>query len=134
MQPRIVAVQQGFIDKGFNPVTALKQTYAVIKSVMTRNALVMAFNDAFLVVAIGLLVAAVAIWFCKAPQDSESHRAAAQSFPRPAMESSGPPIGWELGSVCEIFPALLTTLAELLFELRLMSRISEPEKHCKFTD
>jgi hypothetical protein len=27
----------------------------------------MAFNDAFLVIAIGLLVAAAAIWFCKKP-------------------------------------------------------------------
>ena len=30
------------------------------------------FNDAFLVVAIGLLVAAVAIGFCKAPEIAES--------------------------------------------------------------
>jgi len=75
-QARILAVQQGFIDKGFDPVTALKQAYAVIKSVVSRNAFVMAFNDAFLVVAIGLLVSAVAIWFCKAPAVSESHEAA----------------------------------------------------------
>jgi hypothetical protein len=35
----------------------------------------MAFNDAFLVVAVGLLVAAGAIWFCKNPAGSESHAA-----------------------------------------------------------
>lgn len=64
-QARIAAVQQTFIEKGSDPVTALKQTYAVIKNVMTREAFVMAFNDAFLVVAIALLIAAVAIWFCK---------------------------------------------------------------------
>jgi DHA2 family multidrug resistance protein len=74
-QARILALQQDFINKGFDPVTALKQTYAVIKSVMTRNAFVMAFNDAFLVVAVGLLVAAGAIWFCKNPAGSESHAA-----------------------------------------------------------
>jgi DHA2 family multidrug resistance protein len=67
-QARIAALQQTFIEKGFDPVSALKQAYAVIKSIMTREAFVMAFNDAFLVVAIGLLVAAVAIWFCKNPK------------------------------------------------------------------
>ncbi|MFZ0918145.1 MAG: DHA2 family efflux MFS transporter permease subunit, partial [Candidatus Udaeobacter sp.] len=67
-QARIAALQQTFIEKGFDPVSALKQAYSVIKSIMTREAFVMAFNDAFLVVAIGLLVAAVAIWFCKNPK------------------------------------------------------------------
>src|SRR5438105_12185618 len=52
-----------------NFVTALKQTYAVLKSIITRDAFVMAFNDAFLVIAIGLLIAAAAIWFCKSPKD-----------------------------------------------------------------
>lgn len=64
-QARIAAVQQTFVAKGFDAVTALKQTYGVIKSITTRDAFVMAFNDAFLVIAIGLLVAAGAIWFCK---------------------------------------------------------------------
>jgi DHA2 family multidrug resistance protein len=75
-QARIALVQQNFIHKGFDPVTALKQAYAVIKSTMTRDAFVMAFNDAFLVVAISLIVAAVAIWFCKAPKARESRMAA----------------------------------------------------------
>jgi DHA2 family multidrug resistance protein len=67
-QARIAVVQQTFIDKGFDAVTALKQTYAVLKSIITREASVMAFNDAFLVIAIGLLVAAGAIWFCNNPK------------------------------------------------------------------
>jgi DHA2 family multidrug resistance protein len=67
-QARIASVQQTFIEKGFDPVAALKQTYAVLKSITTRDAFVMAFNDAFLVIAIGLLVAAAAIWFCKNPK------------------------------------------------------------------
>jgi len=66
-QARVATLQQTFIEKGFDPVTALKQAYAVIKSIVTREAFVMAFNDAFLVVAIALLVAAIAIWFCKSP-------------------------------------------------------------------
>jgi DHA2 family multidrug resistance protein len=67
-QARIAMVQQSLIDKGFDAVTALKQTYAVIKSIMTKDAFVMAFNDAFLVVAVGLLIAAAAIWACKTPE------------------------------------------------------------------
>ena len=67
-QARITSVQQTFIEKGFDPVTALKQAYAVLKSIMTREAFVMAFNDAFFVIAIGLLVAAAAIWFTKNPK------------------------------------------------------------------
>jgi acetyl/propionyl-CoA carboxylase alpha subunit len=54
--------------KGFDPVTALKQAYAVIKSVVQRDAFVMAFNDAFLVLTIGLLVSAIAIWIVKVPK------------------------------------------------------------------
>jgi DHA2 family multidrug resistance protein len=68
LQARVAAVQQSFVEKGFDPATALKQAYAVIKSTMTREAFIMAFNDAFLIVAFGLLVSAVAIWFCKSPK------------------------------------------------------------------
>ena len=32
---------------------------------MTREAYVMAFNDAFLIVGISLIVGAVVVWFCK---------------------------------------------------------------------
>jgi DHA2 family multidrug resistance protein len=64
-QARVSALQQVFVEKGFDAVTALKQAYGVIKSLMTRDAFVMAFNDAFLVVTFGLIVSAIAIWFCK---------------------------------------------------------------------
>jgi DHA2 family multidrug resistance protein len=66
-QARLEAVQQNFVTKGFDPVTALKQGYAVIKSIMSHDAFIMAFNDAFLVIAFSLLVAAAAIWACKVP-------------------------------------------------------------------
>lgn len=64
---RIAMLQQSFLDKGFGPATALKQAYSTIKSLVRRDAFIMAFNDAFFVIGIGLLVAAAAIWFCKKP-------------------------------------------------------------------
>ncbi len=64
-QARIASIQQSFVGKGYDSVEALKQAYGVLKATVTREAFVMAFNDAFLVIAIGLLVAAGAIWFCK---------------------------------------------------------------------
>jgi DHA2 family multidrug resistance protein len=69
-QARVEALQQSFIAKGFDPVAALKQAYAVIKSVMQRDAFIMAFNDAFLIIAIGLLVSAAAIWVVKVPKSA----------------------------------------------------------------
>jgi DHA2 family multidrug resistance protein len=59
--------EENFVNKGFDAPTALKQSYAVLKSLMSREAFVMAFNDAFLVITIALLVCAGAIWFCKKP-------------------------------------------------------------------
>jgi MFS transporter, DHA2 family, multidrug resistance protein len=70
-QARLAEVQGNFVNKGFDATTALKQSYAVIKSIVTREAFVMAFNDAFLVITIALLVCAVAIWFCKKPGSEE---------------------------------------------------------------
>ena len=64
-QARLSELQQMFVGKGYDAAAALKQAYATIKSDMTREAFVMAFNDAFLVIAIALVVAAGAIWFCK---------------------------------------------------------------------
>jgi len=75
-QARLAAVQENFMNKGFDATTALKQSYAVIKSLMTREAFVMAFNDAFLVISIALLVCAGAIWFCKKPSVGETHASA----------------------------------------------------------
>jgi DHA2 family multidrug resistance protein len=71
-QARVDAIQQSFIAKGFDPVAALKQAYAVIKSVIRRDAFIMAFNDAFLVIAIGLLVSAAAIWAVKVPETTSA--------------------------------------------------------------
>jgi len=72
-QARLAAVQENFVNKGFDALTALKQSYAVIKSLVTREAFVMAFNDAFLVISVTLLVCAAAIWFCKPSRAEEAH-------------------------------------------------------------
>jgi DHA2 family multidrug resistance protein len=75
-QARLAAVQENFMNKGFDATTALKQSYAVIKSLVSREAFVMAFNDAFLVISIALLACAGAIWFCKGSSGEESHGSA----------------------------------------------------------
>jgi DHA2 family multidrug resistance protein len=67
-QARLTALQQEFISKGSDPVLAMKQAYNAIKSLVRRDAMIMAFNDAFLVIGIGLLVAAAAVWLCKKPE------------------------------------------------------------------
>src|SRR5437588_2504022 len=72
-QARLATLQENFVHKGFDATTALTQSYAVIKSLVTREAFVMAFNDAFLVVTVALLVSAVAIWFCKSPKLEQAH-------------------------------------------------------------
>ena len=64
-QARVAALQQSLVSKGFDQVAALQQAYRTIQSVVRRDAFIMAFNDAFLVIAIVLLVAAIAIWFCR---------------------------------------------------------------------
>jgi DHA2 family multidrug resistance protein len=64
-------LQQTFLSKGFGPATALKQAYCAIKLLVRRDAFIMAFNDAFLVIAIGLLVAAATIWACKEPKKAK---------------------------------------------------------------
>jgi DHA2 family multidrug resistance protein len=75
-QARLATLQETFVTRGFDSTTALKQSYAVIKSLVTREAFVMAFNDAFLVISIALLVCAGAIWFCKKTDVGETHASA----------------------------------------------------------
>jgi DHA2 family multidrug resistance protein len=72
VQARLVELQQKFISEGSDPTTALQQAYSAIKSLVRRDAFIMAFNDAFLVVTITLLVSAAAIWLCKRP-DTTGH-------------------------------------------------------------
>lgn len=71
MQARLAAERQRFITEGFDPITALDQAYHVIKSIVQREAFIMAYNDAFLVVGVGLLLSAVLVWICKRPAKAE---------------------------------------------------------------
>ncbi len=64
-QARIETVQQGLIAKGFDPVSALNGAYATIKNVVRRDATIMAYNDSFLFVGLGLVGGALLIWFCR---------------------------------------------------------------------
>ncbi len=66
-QARVSELQQSFMSKGAGAAEALQQAYSAIKGLVRRDAFIMAFNDAFLIVALGLLVSAGAIWFCKKP-------------------------------------------------------------------
>ena len=68
VQGRLQSIQAQFIGKGFDATTAMNQAYGVIKRSVRREAEIMAFNDAFLLVGISLLVGAVIVWLCKKPQ------------------------------------------------------------------
>ena len=60
----VQALTTVFVNKGYDSVTATQQAYAQIKNVVRENAYIMAFNDAFLVVAGSLLAGAVLVWLC----------------------------------------------------------------------
>ena len=64
-QARLDTVQTRFAAAGADSATALKQGYGAINGIVQRESFIMAFNDAFLVVGVGLLLASVLIWFCK---------------------------------------------------------------------
>ena len=66
-QGRLQSIQASFEARGFDANTAMNQAYGVVKRTMRREANIMAFNDAFLIVGISLLVGAVIVWFCKKP-------------------------------------------------------------------
>jgi DHA2 family multidrug resistance protein len=53
------------VSRGYDLTTATQQAYAQIKNIVRREAYVMAFDDAFLVVGVSLLVATTLVWFCR---------------------------------------------------------------------
>lgn len=67
LQDRIATSQAQFITQGFDAQTALSKAYGSLKAVISREANIMAFNDAFLIVAWSLVLGAVVVWFCKKP-------------------------------------------------------------------
>ncbi len=73
---RLMSTQAQFEGKGFGPATSMNQAYEVLKMAVRKSAEVMAYNDAFLVITIGLLIGAAAVWLCKKPDPSKAEAAA----------------------------------------------------------
>jgi DHA2 family multidrug resistance protein len=67
-QQRLHEGQVSFMAKGSDAVTALHQAQAAIKGVISREAFIMAFNDAFYFITMSLIAAALLVWFCKRPK------------------------------------------------------------------
>ncbi|MDQ6623476.1 MAG: MFS transporter, partial [Verrucomicrobiota bacterium] len=70
-QNRLGLMTTNFLRHGDGPARALQQAYGAMKGLVRRDAFIMAFNDAFLIVAIGLAVSAATIWFCKKARGGE---------------------------------------------------------------
>lgn len=67
VQQRLHQLSDHFISVGFDPVSATQKAYQAINSVVQRESFILAFNDCFEIIAIGLLIGAVLVWFCKRP-------------------------------------------------------------------
>ncbi|MBV9385813.1 MAG: multidrug efflux MFS transporter [Chroococcidiopsidaceae cyanobacterium CP_BM_ER_R8_30] len=64
-QQRINQLTQFFESQGSDPSTAHNQALQQIANIVRREAYVMAYNDCFYFIAIGLLVCAISLLFCK---------------------------------------------------------------------
>jgi DHA2 family multidrug resistance protein len=71
VQERVHTLATTFFNKGYDAVTATNQAYGQINDVVRREASVMAFNDAFLIVGISLLIGAVLVWLCQKTRAKE---------------------------------------------------------------
>jgi DHA2 family multidrug resistance protein len=71
VQERINYLTTLFLNKGFDAGTATNQAYDQIKNTMRRDAYIMAFNDAFLIVCVALLIGAILVWFCQKTKEKE---------------------------------------------------------------
>ena len=71
-----ITTQAQFMAKGFSPDMAMQQAYRRMKMAVRKSAYTMAFNDAFLIVGISLIVGAVLVWFCKKPDPGQPPGAA----------------------------------------------------------
>jgi len=65
VQERVQTLSATFANKGYDVVTATHQAYGQIKNIVRREAYIMAFDDAFLIVGISLLIGAALVWFCQ---------------------------------------------------------------------
>jgi DHA2 family multidrug resistance protein len=71
VQERVQTLATTFVNKGYDAVTATHQAYGQIKLMVRREAYIMAFDDAFLIVGISLLIGAVLVWFCRKTRAKE---------------------------------------------------------------
>ncbi len=71
VQERVQTLATTFVNKGYDAVTATNQAYGQIEGIVRREAYVMAFNDAFLIVGISLVIGAVLVWFCQKTRAKE---------------------------------------------------------------
>lgn len=67
VQERVATGREYFISRGFDPETATAQALKGLQLAVRKSAYVMAYNDAFLAVAVGLVIGACAVWLCKKP-------------------------------------------------------------------
>jgi MFS transporter, DHA2 family, multidrug resistance protein len=71
VQERLQTLSAAFVSKGYDSVAATQQAYSQIKNIVRRDAYIMAFDDAFLMVGIFLLIGAILVWFCQKTKAKE---------------------------------------------------------------
>jgi DHA2 family multidrug resistance protein len=69
-QDRIQALTNHFTGLGFDPISATNQAYLAIANTVRREANIMAFNDCFFFIGIGLLAGGALVWLCRRPPSS----------------------------------------------------------------
>ncbi|HEY8902363.1 MAG TPA: DHA2 family efflux MFS transporter permease subunit [Chthoniobacterales bacterium] len=62
---RLGSLQSLFVSKGADASDAMRQALETVKQVVRKEANIMAFNDAFLFVAVSLLLSAALVWICR---------------------------------------------------------------------
>jgi len=62
---RVQSLAANFMSKGYDAVTAKQQAYSQVGAIVRRDAYIMAFGDAFLVVAVSLIICAVLVCLCR---------------------------------------------------------------------
>ena len=72
VQERLQTLTNAFVSKGHDSIVATQQAYAQMKNIVRREAYIMAFDDAFLIIGILLLIGAVMVWFCQKTKAKES--------------------------------------------------------------
>lgn len=74
---RIQTLTQGFVAKGADPVTAMKQAYGVIDGIIERQSYYLAYLDTFRLVALFFICALPLVFFLKSKKMSKAEAAAA---------------------------------------------------------